>query len=531
MRARQTEGRASGVRRAWLARRTNWALVRTALTDHPSSGFSAWARTTAGVAAFLLVLQMATGMLLAFYYVPSTTDAHLTVSYIEKAAGAGSWLRALHFYGSQWLPLALALHLAQMLWRGTYRRKPVGWLAALSLLALALAAGATGYSLPWDGRAFYGTRVAASIADGLPLVGATARAWLVGGAEVSTLTLSRFYALHILVIPFLIFLTITARLFLFREGTARAGAESDAPSIHRRPAAAVAAERIDAERIGEAGPRDDDASHDEWRHGQLARNAAVIAFVFGALAACAARWPAPLGPAAGTAAPGYLPRPGAQFLWLFQMLKYLPVPLASLAALLVPGLLLGALALLPFLAAVTNQGDAKRPYLKFGSAVFALGALLFTGMTALAYLEDARDPAVREQLARQAQAEEAFRSAPFAPRLSSGTAREGEIAEAGANTSRGRAPGEAEATAATMPPPAAYVANCAKCHGAHAEGKSIYPQLIGVSARPRRSVDDLIAIMNDPRRYGLESRMPSFAAKLSAEEKRAIAAWLSTLTP
>ena len=517
---RPTEKRAGEeARRGRRALRTNFGIIQTALTDEPSEGFSAWARTTAGTVAFLLALQFATGVLLAFYYVPSASDAHLTVSYIEKVAGAGSWIRALHFYGSQSLPLFLVLHLAQMLFRQTYRRKPVGWLATLLLVALVMANGATGYSLPWDARAFYGTRVAASIAGGLPLVGGVARAWLLGGDEVSTLTVSRFYALHLVVVPFLILVTVAARLFLFREND----------SARESGGALVDAQMADEEFDG-PGADANQAAHAEaraaWRRSQLARNALVIALVFVALSACAALWPAPLGPATASTPPGYLPRPGAQFLWLFQMLKYLSAPLASLAALLVPGLLLGALALLPFLPAATRQDMTNKRQLYFGVVVFALGFLLVAGMTTVAYLEDVRDPRVREQLARQAQAEEDFRRTPFAPRLSNGqTPDAAQTNQTGAGDAQALSAGDAAATT----PPAAFTVNCAKCHGAHAEGKSIYPRLIGISTQPRRTVTDLVAIMNDPRRYGLESRMPSFANKLAEEEKHAIAEWLSTL--
>ena len=82
---------------------------------------------------------------------------------------------------------------------------------------------------------------------------------------------------------------------------------------------------------------------------------------------------------------------------------------------------------------------------------------------------------------------------------------------------------------ASAPPPEAYSRNCARCHGPHGEGRSIYPQLVGVSARPRRTTDDIVAIINNPASYGLDRRMPSFAGKLSEEEKRAIAEWVASL--
>src|SRR5437763_7961706 len=197
--------------------RTALGPVLENLSDGPARGAWAWIRTTAGVVCLLLALQLVTGALLSFYYVPSAESAHATVSYVEKVVPAGSWIRALHFYGSQMLPAALVLHLAQMLWRGAYARKPVGWVACVLLLALSLANGATGYSLPWDARAFFSTRVAESVAGGLPLGGAAARAWLVGGSEISTLTLSRFFALHALLVPALLLAVVCARLLIFRE--------------------------------------------------------------------------------------------------------------------------------------------------------------------------------------------------------------------------------------------------------------------------------------------------------------------------
>src|SRR5213082_126799 len=92
------------------ARRRTLCLVLENILDKPPRGLSAWLRTTAGVVALLFALQLVTGLLLAFYYVPSADSAYTTVAYVEKVVPAGSWIRALHFYGSQMLPAALVLH-------------------------------------------------------------------------------------------------------------------------------------------------------------------------------------------------------------------------------------------------------------------------------------------------------------------------------------------------------------------------------------------------------------------------------------
>ncbi len=460
-----------------LSRRTRLGELSLSLADDPANGFAAWSRTTAGVVAMLLILQAVTGLLLAFYYVPAADAAHSTVSFMEKVLPSGSWIRALHSHGSTWLALALALHLAQMYWRAAYRRRPVAWLAAVALLALIMAGGATGYSLPWDARAFYGTQVAAGIAEGFPLIGGAARRWLLGGDDLSTLTISRLYALHILVLPALIILTGCARLFIFRDLTGPSHATEEAPAKRA------------------------------WAREQLARNLIVAGAVFLILSLSATRFPAPLGPPPQEAAPGYLPRPGPQFLWLFQLLKYLPDYLASPFVATLVALLFAGLAALPFLPAVLREPKLSRSH-RIGAYIFA-GFLAFVAvLTALAYYTDARDPRVREQLARQAAEEAAFRQHPFTPR---------------------RLTMEAAQARRAMTPPASYTAHCARCHGARGEGGVLPPPLIGVTAKPRRSVEDIIAILHNPSAYGLAANMPSFATKLTPEEKREIAEWLTTL--
>src|SRR6266403_895882 len=153
------------------------------------NGWGAWLQTTGGIVGILLLVQFLTGVLLAFYYVPSVDHAHTTVSFIEKVLPAGSWIRSLHHHVSHWLPVFLFLHIVRLFRRSAYNTATVHWIASVIVLALVMAAAATGYSLPWDARAFFSTRVAEGILSGLPLLGRTARLWALGGNEISTLTL------------------------------------------------------------------------------------------------------------------------------------------------------------------------------------------------------------------------------------------------------------------------------------------------------------------------------------------------------
>jgi ubiquinol-cytochrome c reductase cytochrome b subunit len=433
-----------------------------------SAGIGAWLRTTGGVVLMLLALQFITGVFLAFYYVPSVDHAHTTVSFIEKVLSSGSWIRSLHHYGSQWLPLFLFLHLIRLLANEAYKYRKAHWVAAVILLALVMAAGGTGYSLPWDARAFFSTRVAEGLTGGLPIVGRMSRLWLLAGNDISTLTLSRFFALHVLVTPFLILLIVGWRL------------------------ASV------------AGPFN-------WT--TINRHVIIAGVVFVALAIWALKTHAPLGPAVNETAAEYLPRPGAQFLWLYQTLKYVPGGLGSVVGMVIPGLALLTLLLLPWLNIAALYKISKQPKRIIASVILAGFALWIVTMTTTSYLSDHRDPRIREQLAKQAFEEKVVREAPFQPVLL-------QTANATATPDKNAAP-------------QAYDKFCASCHGAHGEGGKqgalTFPPLTGLSEKPRRSVDDIVGLLNDPEAYGIQPPMRSFKTKLTDQEKQEVAEWILKL--
>jgi ubiquinol-cytochrome c reductase cytochrome b subunit len=391
-------------------------------------------------------------VLLAFYYVPSVDHAYTTVSYIEKVVSSGSWLRAVHHYGSQWLAVFSFLHVVQLFATRAYESRRVQWIASILLLGLIMAAGGTGYSLPWDARAFFSTRVAEGLMGGLPLAGRMARLWLLGGSEISTLTLSRFFALHVLVVPALIIAVVMWRVYRARVF--------------------------------------------DFRH------AIAGGFVFVALAVWCLKHPAPLGPSVATMTEKYLPRPGAQFLWLYESLKYLPGGLGSIAGLVLPGIVLLVLIFLPWLR---NQRV-------IGTAILGAGAALVLIMTTVSYVGDRRDPQTAKQFALQAAQEETARREPF------------EATPLGVIPAQQTAEGGA---------PVMYMKFCVNCHGPHGEGARQgtlkFPPLIDVAAKPRRSVEDIVGLLKDPAAYGLQPPMRSFSDKLTEPQMREIAEWIVKL--
>jgi ubiquinol-cytochrome c reductase cytochrome b subunit len=420
-----------------------------------------WTTTTTGIVAVLLVVQFVSGVLLAFYYVPSVDHAHQSVAFIEKVVSSGSWLRSLHHYGSQWLSLFVFLHVIQLFLNRAYEESRLQWTIAVLLLALIMAGGATGYSLPWDARAFFSTRIGEGLLGGLPLVGQPARLWLLGGADISTLTLSRLFALHVLITPFFILAIVMWRLY--RQG---------------------------------------DVCEWESCRVELWRQSLVGGVVFLALAIWTATHHAALGPAVHEAAAEYLPRPGAQYLWLYQSLKYLPGSVGSLFGLLVPGMVIVVLLFLPRFK--SSRGRI------IGGTLLGVTALLVVSMTTLAYVADRNDPRTRAQLQKQQAEEQAFRTVPFVPTVIS-----------------------SKTPLAVGGPPPLYVQWCANCHGVNGQGATQgtlrFPALIGVGTKPRRSVDDIVGLLLDPPAYGIEPPMTSFKSKLSSAQMHEIAEWVVTL--
>ncbi|HEV8429862.1 MAG TPA: cytochrome b N-terminal domain-containing protein [Pyrinomonadaceae bacterium] len=417
-----------------------------------------WLEATGGIVAVLLLVQFVTGVLLAFYYVPSVDHAYTTVSYVEKVVSSGAWLRALHHYGSQWLAFFVFLHVIRLFLTRAYVSNKIQWVVAILLLGLAMAAGGTGYSLPWDARAFFSTRIAEGLMAGLPFVGQMARLWLLGGNDISTITLSRFFALHVFVIPACVIAVVAWRMF--RSNL--------------------------AEIFGYC-------------------HAIAGGVVFLALAMWSLKYRAPLGPSLAAMPVNYVPRPGAQFLWLYQSLKYLPGGLGSLAGVALPGIVLTILVLLPWI---------KRQRLIAGT-ILGLLVVLVAGTTAASYLSDRSDPQTSRQLSIQAAQEDVWRREPFKP---------APITLAAATTS-----GEDPSGGA----PVMYRKFCANCHGPNGEGarqgRLNFPPLLDVSAKPRRTVNDIVEILKDPPAYGLSPPMRSFTDKLTDEQMKEIGEWIVKL--
>ncbi len=300
---------------AWLEARTGLAALarRWARVPVPASG--AWRRTTGGLLLLLLATQVVTGFALATGYSPSTAHAWGSVVHLEDRALLGAFVRGLHAFGASAVVIVALVHLVRVGLERRYRPpRDAVWLLGLLGVPLLATFALTGYLLPWDQRGYWATQVAAGIVRGTPLIGEQAARALLGGPELGSLTLTRFYALHAFALPALLALLALLLLRAWRRSAlvaARAAAEPTRPY---------------------------------WPE-QAARDVAAWALALSALAALAA-W---IG--AGLEAPAdpdsdFSPRPEWYFAPLRELLKTVPEPWGSLV---VPGAVFAAFAALPWL--------------------------------------------------------------------------------------------------------------------------------------------------------------------------------------
>jgi quinol-cytochrome oxidoreductase complex cytochrome b subunit len=170
------------------------------------------------ITTFLFASLSVTGILLMFYYVPTVERAYPNIVALQTQVPFGQLLRNLHRWGAHLMVLAAVLHMARVFYTGAYKPpREFNWIVGVVLLILTLGASFTGYLLPWDQLSFWAITVGTSIASYEPVMGSTVKKILLGGPEVGQEALTRFYALHIMVIPAIIFLLISLHIWRVRK--------------------------------------------------------------------------------------------------------------------------------------------------------------------------------------------------------------------------------------------------------------------------------------------------------------------------
>ena len=352
-----------------LGEAESWIDERVGLTDVrriakkkevPVNRHTVW-YYLGGMTLFLFTIQVVTGVLLLFYYRPSADEAYESVRFLMAEVKFGWLMRSIHAWSANLMIFTAFLHLFSVLFLKAYRRpRELTWMSGAVLMALAMAFGFTGYLLPWNELAFFATRVGTEIVGVVPVVGGFALRILRGGEDVTGATLTRFYAVHVAVLPALTTFFLAVHLYL-------------------------------VQRHGMSTPLDEEGRGNR-RSMPFFPNFLLRGFVgwlaaLAVLAALAAYFPIELGKQADPFAPAPAGiKPEWYFMFMFQTLKYLPAHVLWI----IEGEILGilaftALGIFLFLVPLYDpEGKGKRSRIVTRVGIALIGFMIV--MTVIGYL-------------------------------------------------------------------------------------------------------------------------------------------------
>ncbi len=317
-----------------------------------------WSVTLGSLCALTFVMLAATGIFLAMYYVPSPDKAYESVNYIMTDVRYGDILRGLHHWGAGFMVALVFVHMMHCFFAGSFKApREMTWLAGVVLFLIILAMGFTGYLLPWDQKAYWATVVSTNIARDIPLGGEFLASLMLGGDRVSGLTLTRFFSLHVLLLPALLMSFAVFHIYLVRIHGISPSPENS----------------VGREKTATSSPGAIYRFYPE----HLLKSSIAFSIVLALIFLLAVYWRVPLEEKAGTLDPAYLPRPEWYYMWLFQLLTFFPGSWEVIGSLVIPVAGLVLLFSFPWLDRSRWRGMANRP------VITALG---FTVFIAIVYL-------------------------------------------------------------------------------------------------------------------------------------------------
>jgi quinol-cytochrome oxidoreductase complex cytochrome b subunit len=198
----------------WLDERMAWRNVWGSIFLRKVPKVN-WLYTLGSATLLAAINQFVTGILLTIYYVPTPDHAYESVQYISNEVTAGWFIRGLHHWGASAMVVLAFLHMLRIIYYGSYKYpREVTWLTGVFLLLTTLGFGFTGYLLPWDQKAYWGTIVGTRIAAVTPAIGDFLLRIMRGGEELSAITLARFFGVHVWVLPATLLMLLGTHLYL-----------------------------------------------------------------------------------------------------------------------------------------------------------------------------------------------------------------------------------------------------------------------------------------------------------------------------
>jgi ubiquinol-cytochrome c reductase cytochrome b subunit len=350
----------------WLEHRLGLIepLSKAAVHSTPSNSAS-WLYVFGSAATVLLVMQVMTGILLALVYSPSANEAWGSLQFLNHNVALGWYLRALHGWGSDFMVAIVLIHMVQVFLFGAFKfPRELTWIIGVLLLLMTLGMAFTGQVLRFDQDAYWGLGIGASILSRVPFIGAPLVHLMLGGPIIGGATLSRFFTLHVFVIPGLLLAGVGVHIWM----TLLHGV-SDWPMPGRIVSKATYEREYHA--LAEKGmPFVPDAA---WK------DAVFAAAIMFSVMACAFFF-GPFGPS-GPPDPTIIqtaPKPDFAFLWIYAVLAFLPPSIETPVILVVPVLIIAGMLLLPLLASEGERHWARRPVAVLTVSVIAVTLGIFT---------------------------------------------------------------------------------------------------------------------------------------------------------
>jgi ubiquinol-cytochrome c reductase cytochrome b subunit len=334
----------------WFDKRLQLAAPIRAAAGHPiPRNTASWFYVFGSAALTVFILQIVTGILLAMVYVPSGAEAWSSLQSLNHDVTFGWFIRALHGWGSNFMVAIVLIHMVQVFLFGAYKfPRELTWIVGVFLLLMTLGMAFSGQVLRFDQDAYWGLGIGASIASHVPLIGPTAVKIMLGGPIIAGATLSRFFALHVFVIP----VTLVALVGLHLLMVLKLG-------INEWPMPGRLVRKSTYEAEYHELTKTDGAPFFPYA---IWKDMFFAALVLAAVAACAWYF-GPFGPT-GRPDPTIIqtaPRPDYFFLWLYALLSLLPPSLETPALLIGPVLVILALILLPFVSGEGEKSWRRRP--------------------------------------------------------------------------------------------------------------------------------------------------------------------------
>ena len=452
----------------WLDQRTGLVtLTKDFLTEDVPGGASYW-YAFGSATLFAMILQIVTGIFLCFYYAPSTASAWESTKFIIEKVPAGHLVLSLHYWGASAMIAFVAMHLLQVLLWGAYKKpRELQWIVGVILFIVTLVLGLTGYLLPWDLNALLASRVAINISGNAPIAGQLVQQFLQDGNGITTLTINRFFGIHVWLMPALLVLLVALHLMIFRWN-------------------------------GPAGPPIDEAPKlkpGRFWPDQMFMDTVLSFAMFVIIVALAVFAPAPLDAKADLNNSQFVPYPAWYFLALYALLDVVGnfppalVQISTLFATIVgPTLLIVVLVILPFLDRNPSRRLSRRPWILGVTAVVMLGAI---GLSWVGQRNVYENQLLHNIIGPNVPAAVAVNGNGALPTGPEGTA-------GSTGTSGGTGATAANAgSGATV-----YASNCAGCHGATGTGQpGVFPPLAGnpiVTGDPSKVIPIVLNGLNGP---------------------------------